>query len=110
VKPKKNIEINYIQFLGLQSLSLSIMKHFDYNEFIKPYHVKKTRVLSEVVDYLTTYENVPNPLLFSDKAEIFKQSLGARNQGVIGLSYRPARLHRLAEFIPWNRFLGSINV
>ena len=28
----------------------------------------------------------------------------------IGLSYRPARLHRLAEFIPWNRFLGSINV
>jgi hypothetical protein len=28
----------------------------------------------------------------------------------IGLSYRPARLHRLAEFFPWNRFLGSINV
>ncbi len=28
----------------------------------------------------------------------------------IGLSYRPAMLHRLAEFIPWNRFLGSINV
>jgi hypothetical protein len=46
------------------------------------------------------------------------QSMGARNQGGIGLSYpwnkeapyRPARLHRLAEFIPWNRFLGSINV
>jgi hypothetical protein len=31
--------------------------------------------------------------------------MGARNQGGIGL-----RLHRLAEFIPWNRFLGSINV
>jgi hypothetical protein len=28
----------------------------------------------------------------------------------IGLSYRPARLHRLAEFIPWSQFLGSINV
>ncbi len=28
----------------------------------------------------------------------------------IALSHRPARLHRLAEFIPWNRFLGSINV
>jgi hypothetical protein len=26
------------------------------------------------------------------------------------LSYRPARLHRLAKSIPWNRFLGSINV
>jgi hypothetical protein len=36
--------------------------------------------------------------------------MGARNRGGIGLSYRPARLHRLAELIPWNRFLGSINV
>jgi hypothetical protein len=44
------------------------------------------------------------------RAGIFKVSLGARNRGGIGLSYRPARLHRLAEFIPWNRFLGSINV
>ncbi len=26
------------------------------------------------------------------------------------LTYRPARLHRLAEPIPWNRFLGSLNV
>ena len=36
--------------------------------------------------------------------------MGARNQGGIGLSHRPARLHRLAEFIPWNRLLGSINI
>ncbi len=43
-------------------------------------------------------------------AGIFKQSMGARNRVGIGLSYRPARLHRLAKFIPWNRFLGSINV
>jgi hypothetical protein len=28
----------------------------------------------------------------------------------VGLSYQPARLHRLAESIPWNRFLGSLNV
>jgi hypothetical protein len=26
------------------------------------------------------------------------------------LTYRPARLHWLAESIPWNRFLGSLNV
>ncbi len=44
------------------------------------------------------------------RAGIFKESMGARNRGGIGLSYRPARLHRLAEFIPWNRFLGSENV
>jgi hypothetical protein len=37
-------------------------------------------------------------------AGIFKQSMGARNRG---LSYR---LHRLAELIPWNRFLGSVKV
>jgi hypothetical protein len=49
-------------------------------------------------------------LVHEPEAGIFKQSMGARNQVGIGLSYRPARLHRLAEFIPWNRFLGSINV
>jgi hypothetical protein len=36
--------------------------------------------------------------------------MGSRNRGRIGLSYKPARLNRLAEFIPWNRFLGFINV
>jgi hypothetical protein len=35
---------------------------------------------------------------------------GARNRAGIGLSYRPTRLHRLAEFVPWNRFLGSLEV
>jgi hypothetical protein len=44
------------------------------------------------------------------RAGIFKEFMGARNRGGIGLSYRPARLHRLAEFILRNRFLGSINV
>jgi hypothetical protein len=32
--------------------------------------------------------------------------MGASYRGGIGLTYRPARLHRLAEFIPGNRFLG----
>ncbi len=34
--------------------------------------------------------------------------MGARNQVGIGIPYRPARLHRLTESIPWNRFLGSL--
>jgi hypothetical protein len=34
------------------------------------------------------------------RAGIFKQSVGARDRVGIGLSYRPARLHRLAESIP----------
>ncbi len=32
--------------------------------------------------------------------------MGARNRVGIGLSYRPARLHRLGEFIPGNQFLA----
>jgi hypothetical protein len=31
------------------------------------------------------------------RAGIFKKSMGARHRGGIGFSYRPARLHRLAE-------------
>ncbi len=41
------------------------------------------------------------------RAGIFNESMGARNRGGID---RPARLFRLAEFIPWNRFPGFINV
>ncbi len=62
-------------------------------------------------------ENVPRQnssilrMLFSlGSAGIFKQSMGARNRVGLGFSYRPARLHRLAELIPWNRFLGSLTV
>jgi hypothetical protein len=35
---------------------------------------------------------------------------GARNRAGIGLTYWPARLHSLAEFVPWNQFLGSLKV
>jgi hypothetical protein len=36
--------------------------------------------------------------------------MGARHRGGIGFSYRPARLHRLAEFIPWHQFRGPIHI
>ncbi len=58
-------------------------------------------------------------LLFSNPAPasmsfyrdgILKKIMEARNREGIGLSYRPARRHRLAELIPWNRFLGSLKV
>jgi hypothetical protein len=44
-----------------------------------------------------------------NRAGIFKQSMGARNRGGIGLSYRPARARILnvygaQESIPWNEF------
>jgi hypothetical protein len=34
------------------------------------------------------------------RAGILKKSMGARHRVGIGLSYRPARLHRLAELMP----------
>ncbi len=40
---------------------------------------------------------------------VFVVLLGAQ-ESISTLSYWPARLHRLAESIPRNRFLGSINV
>jgi hypothetical protein len=46
----------------------------------------------------------------SQSEQIFKHSMGARNRVGIGLSYRPTRLHRLAELITWNQFLGSFKV
>jgi hypothetical protein len=58
----------------------------------------------------------PAAILVKDDAHvrcagIFKQSMGARNRVVWnGLSYPPARLHSLAELVPWNRFLGSLKV
>ncbi len=54
--------------------------------------------------------SVPTAVKIQTSAGIFKQSMGASNRVGIGLSYRAARLHRLAKFIPWNRFLGFINV
>ncbi len=38
----------------------------------------------------------------------FKQSMGTRRGVGIGLLYRPARLHNLAELVPWNHFFGSL--
>ncbi len=75
------------------SLGLGILEEWFFN-FPKP---------------TTTFET--NCLTNEDhRAGIFKESMGARNRGGRGLSYRTARLHRLAEFIPWNRSPGSINV
>jgi hypothetical protein len=50
------------------------------------------------------------PILVLYSAGNFKQSIGDKNRVGIGLPYRPARLHRPAELIPWNRFLSSFEI
>ncbi len=42
------------------------------------------------------------------RAGILEQSMWARNRVGIRLSYRPARLHRLGESIPWNQIPGLL--
>jgi hypothetical protein len=49
-------------------------------------------------------------LLGETCAGIFKQFMEARNRVEIGLSYLLASLARLAELIPWNRFLSPLQV
>jgi hypothetical protein len=72
--------------------------HRNRNRF---FVVPKTISPPSTVDQLFTH----SPLC----AGMFKQSMGARNRVGIGLS-RPAKLHSLAELVPWYRFLGSLKV
>ncbi len=53
---------------------------------------------------------VTETVVMKSYAGILEQSMGARNRAGIGLSYRSARLHKLANSIPWNQFLASIKV
>jgi hypothetical protein len=70
-----------------------------------------TRICKPFKEPMNWFQALRNRFLGIDAcAGIFKQSIGARKWVGIGLSYRPARLHRLAELIVWNRFLGFLKV
>jgi hypothetical protein len=60
------------------------------------------------------YEYKCEPVLWAGNLQTVLEFLnnlwGARNLVGIGLWYWATRLHRLAELIPWNRFLGSLKV
>ena len=46
------------------------------------------------------------PVKLSRFGEFEFESMGAKHRVGIGFSFRPARLHSLAELNPWNQFLG----
>jgi hypothetical protein len=58
--------------------------------------------------FSTNSQEMDNSEGSRSELEFLKKSMGARHRGGIGFSYRPARLHRLAEFIPWNQCRGPI--
>jgi hypothetical protein len=62
----------------------------------------KSRVLSCPIICIMSHIHAVPHCSFDISAGIFKQSMGTWNRVGIELSYRPARLHRLVELIPWN--------
>jgi hypothetical protein len=104
VKPRipDNIYIKYI-YVSIQKY-INNLKHHHIREPVK-IQVIKEQFPAGVPPFL-----IQGCRQEAYRAGIFKKSMGAKNRGGIGLSYRPARLHRLAEFIPWNQFRGPINL
>ncbi len=100
------------------------MAHRTAFVFLKIYHYKTEKNTKKNIVYERTMspqreENKPRRKINGDVVtfdhgsaviEFFKQSREARNRVGIGLSYQPASLNRLAELIPWSRFLGSLKV
>jgi hypothetical protein len=68
-----------------------------------------TSEINPVEIYCDVTENAAESYIFSSSG-IFKHSMGAWNRVRIGLLYRTARVQRLAELLPWNRFVGSLKV
>ncbi len=62
------------------------------------------------IDALESIPGLLKSFKFGSVLEFLNNLRGARNRVEIGLSYRSARLHSLAELVPWNRFLGSLKV
>ncbi len=89
------------------------VRDFDFGLWILG-HLRKYRArISKLLRSPRIYSKEPIPpgyVAWRARAGIFKKPMGARHRGGIGFSYRPARLHRLAEFIPWNQCRGPINI
>jgi hypothetical protein len=67
-------------------------------------------LLFSLLWHAVTIPSFEKGLVIGIRAGIFKQSMGSRNRVGSVLSHGPARLHSLAELVPWNRFLGSLKV
>jgi hypothetical protein len=66
--------------------------------------ITKVQVFGKFVQLSTTRPKNETVL------EFLNNLWGLGTEKGIGLSYRPARPRRLAELVPWNRFLGPLKV
>jgi hypothetical protein len=77
--------------------------------FLSPHPLLRLAHIKLFADDIFVYSpqiDIPSGRTSSDG--ILEQSIGARNRVGIGLSFRPARLNRLAESIP--KFKNTISV
>ncbi len=74
---------------------------FNYtrDRIFKPFKEPRNRFLAWRAGMATLFD-VPSCQCWNFRVRVY------RSRVRIGLSYRPARLHRLAELVPWNRFLS----
>ncbi len=86
-------------------MALYIVRLFYLRSFCDAHNIREEGAM-----VLRKYVKVQRMDFSGSSAGILEQSMGARNRVGIGLSYRPARPHRLADSIPWNRFPGSFKV
>ncbi len=78
--------------------------HFTNNVISDDILITQVQIVGKFVKLSTTSTKNETVL------EFLNNLWGLGTEKGIGLSYRSARLHRLAELVPWNRFLGSLKV
>ncbi len=119
IEKRKNLYSRFDKCLNIVTLKIKVDKSLTTRwHWLWPTNVVKMRKLYRLEfgtrinreDHaLWSLWKCSNPT-FAISAGILIQCMGARNRVGTWLSYRPVRLHRLAELIPWNRFLGSLKV
>jgi hypothetical protein len=87
---------------------LKIRKHFNQRDLLgKSLKKEKPTIKYSLRLFRPLKLNIKNRFTGCMKCSE-PESMGARYRVGIGWSYRPARLHSLAELVPWNKFLGSL--
>ncbi len=104
ISPFENINLRLCMFLCTVQYASPEAEFMTISLFIFISSVTTHFLIFSFYVRYTTLLHLP-PLRFHSvegcRAGIFKKFMGARHRGGIGFSYRPARLHRLAEFISW---------
>jgi hypothetical protein len=91
------MESNYTLMIKLRMFNL----HTVPTIYLSPHLLLQLAHIQLFNDDISIYSlPVDFPKGRTSSAGILEQSIGARNRVGIWLSYRPARLHRLAELIP----------